>query len=53
MTRNQRDQYSAHIADTTHAGTDLAGALTDIENLTIAVNAILVVLETEGLISPS
>ena len=36
---------AATIADCTHAGADLAGALTDIENLTVAVNAIIAVLD--------
>ena len=33
------------IADTTHAGTDTAGLCTDVENLTVAVNAIIAVLD--------
>ena len=41
------------IADTTHAGTDLAGALTDIENLTVAVNAIIAALDGVEITSAS
>ena len=51
MAEDGEDIRSAAITDTTHAGADLAGALTDIGNLTIAVNSIILALEKAGIIA--